>query len=114
MWQRGIALAKEVYSLTGKFPSEEKFGIISQMRRAAVSVPSNIAEGHARNSRGEFIQFLSYAEGSLAELDTQVRISIELGLCPSEKTSVLSLQVVELQKMLKRLRAKLNVQQPVT
>jgi len=75
VWQKGITLAKEVYKLTSTFPSEEKFGLISQMRRAAVSVPSNIAEGQARNTRGEFIQFLSHAEGSLAELDTQARIA---------------------------------------
>ncbi len=65
--------------MTQAFPSEEKFGIISQMRRAAVSVPSNIAEGQARNTTGEFVQFLSHAEGSLAELDTQVRLSVALG-----------------------------------
>ena len=108
VWQRGIALAKEVYNVTRTFPSEEKFGLISQMRRAAVSVPSNIAEGHARNTRGEYVQFLSNAEGSLAELDTQVRISMELGFCrDDEKLSHLLTQILELQKMLKSLRAKL-------
>ena len=85
VWQKGIALAKEVYTVTRTFPPEEKFGLISQMRRAAVSVPSNIAEGQARNTRGEFIQFLSNAEGSLAELDTQTRISLELGFRPPER-----------------------------
>jgi four helix bundle protein len=108
VWQKGIALAKEVYKVTRIFPSEEKFGLISQMRRAAVSVPSNIAEGQARNTRGEFIQFLSHAEGSLAELDTQARISIQLGFGPPEKISVLLPQILELQKMLKSLRAKLT------
>ena len=107
VWQKGIALAKEVYKVTGRFPSEEKFGLISQMRRAAVSVPSNIAEGQARNTRGEFIQFLSHAEGSLAELDTQARIASELGFCPEDMLSMLVLRIVELQKMLKSLRTKL-------
>jgi four helix bundle protein len=81
VWQKGIALVKEVYTLTNSFPDAERFGLISQMRRAAVSVPSNIAGGQARHTTREFIQFISHAEGSLAELDTQVRISMELGFC---------------------------------
>src|SRR3954467_5741963 len=80
--QKAVALAKDIYLFTRAFPSEEKFGLISQMRRAAVSVPSNIAEGQARNTTGEFIQFLSHAEGWLAELDTPLRISDELKFCP--------------------------------
>ena len=109
VWQKGIALAKEVYRITGRFPSDEKFGLISQMRRAAVSIPSNIAEGHARNTRGEYLQFLSHAEGSVAELDTQARIANELKFCSSGDISLLLAQIVELQKMLKGLRAKLSV-----
>lgn len=81
VWQKGIALAKLTYRLTQKFPSEEKFGLIGRMRRAAVSIPSNIAEGQARHTTGEFIQFVSHAEGSLAELDTQLVLSIELDFC---------------------------------
>lgn len=98
VWQKGIALAKEIYMLTRRFPSDEKFGLIAQMRRAAVSVPSNIAEGQARNTRGEFLQFLGHAEGSLAEL----------GYYKIEQRSALLAQIVELQKMLKVLRAKLG------
>jgi four helix bundle protein len=64
VWQKGIALAKLIYTISAKFPSEEKFGLVSQMRRAAVSIPSNIAEGQARHTTGEFIQFISHAEGS--------------------------------------------------
>ena len=79
VWQKGIQVAKLVYELTRRFPSEEKFGLVSQMRRAAVSIPSNIAEGQARNTTGEYIQFLSHSEGSAAELDTQLRLSVELG-----------------------------------
>src|SRR6266576_2753397 len=78
VWQKGIALAKLLYGLTRSFPSEEKFGIVAQMRRAAVSVPSNIAEGQARRTTGEFIQFLSHAEGSVAEVDIQLVIAVEL------------------------------------
>ena len=66
VWQKGMALAKQVYHLTQKFPAEERYGLTSQLRRAAVSVPSNIAEGQARRSTNEFLQFLSIAEGSLA------------------------------------------------
>jgi four helix bundle protein len=79
VWQKGMELAKQVYLLASRLPSDRKFGLVSQMRRAAVSIPSNIAEGQARSTTGEFVQFLSHAEGSAAELDTQLRLSIELG-----------------------------------
>ena len=62
VWQKGIALAKVIYRLTQRFPPAEKFGLIAQMRRAAVSIPSNLAEGQARHTTGEFIQFISHAE----------------------------------------------------
>jgi len=68
VWQKGIALAKLVYGLRRSFPSEQTFGIVAQMRQAAVSVPSNVAEGQPRRTTGEFIQFISHAEGSGAEL----------------------------------------------
>jgi four helix bundle protein len=61
VWQKGISLAKAIYQLTAKFPGEEKFGLVSQMRRAAISIPSNIAEGQARHTTGEFIQFMQRA-----------------------------------------------------
>jgi four helix bundle protein len=70
VWQKGIQLAKEIYRITQAFPNEEKFGLVSQMRRAAVSIPSNLAEGQARHTTKEFVQFVSHAEGSVAELDT--------------------------------------------
>src|SRR5919204_4156129 len=88
VWQKGIALAKLVYQLTKDFPSDEKFGLVAQMRRAAVSVPSNIAEGQARHTTGEFIQFISHAEGSVAELDTQLILSIELRFCRAAEAEV--------------------------
>src|SRR6202163_3404212 len=81
VWQKGIALAEAVYRLTKSFPSTEKFGLVAQMRRAAVSIPSNIAEGQARHTTGEFIQFISHAEGSAAELDTQLILAAELDFC---------------------------------
>ncbi|MFM8457831.1 MAG: four helix bundle protein, partial [Chthoniobacterales bacterium] len=80
VWQKGLALAKTIYLLTKQLPADEKFGLVSQMRRAAVSVPSNIAEGQARHTTGKFIQFISHAEGSVAELDTQLSLCQDLGL----------------------------------
>ena len=107
VWQNGIQLVKEVYLLTQQFPAEEKFGLVSQMRRASVSVPSNIAEGQARRSTAEFSQFLSIAQGSLAELETQLIVSIELGFCSHDGTSELFDAIHRLQKMLHSLRARL-------
>lgn len=78
-WQQGIALVKSVYQLTAEFPASEKFGLSSQMQRAAVSVPANIAEGVGRNSLKERVQFLAIARGSLTELETHVIIAKELG-----------------------------------
>jgi four helix bundle protein len=81
-WQEAIALVKEVYRATADFPREETYGLTSQIRRAAVSVPSNIAEGAARTGDREFPQFLSVTRGSLSELETQVIIANELGYLP--------------------------------
>jgi four helix bundle protein len=108
VWQKGMELAKDVYRLTRDFPSDEKFGLVSQMRRAAVSVPSNLAEGQARNTTGEFVQFISHAEGSLAELDTQLRLAVVLGFCRPSDAKAVGSQVIEMQKMLKGLRRKLK------
>ena len=75
VWQRAISLAEDVYIATRTFPKEEVYGLTSQMRRAAVSIASNIAESQARPGRGELLQFLGYARGSLAELGTQVTLA---------------------------------------
>jgi len=96
-----------VYELTRGFPSDERFGLISQMRRAAVSIPSNLAEGQARHTTGEFIQFISHSEGSLAELETQLRLSTGLGFCSEASTSPLLACMDEERKMLNGLRRKL-------
>jgi four helix bundle protein len=79
VWSSSIDLALLIYRLTDRFPNREAFGITSQLRRAAVSVASNIAEGNARCSTREFLRFLAIAQGSLAEIDTQVAIAAELG-----------------------------------
>jgi len=78
VWQDAMELVTRIYSVTGTFPAEERFGLTSQIRRASISVPSNIAEGAARGSRKEFIHFLTIARGSLSELDTQLRIARNL------------------------------------
>lgn len=107
VWQKGLVLAKLVYQLTKNFPSEEKFGLVAQMRRAAVSIPSNIAEGQARHTTGEFIQFISHAEGSVAELDTQLILSIELKFCRDVGAEAAFELIAELRRMLNVLRRKL-------
>ena len=111
VWQKGIALAKIIYELTQRFPSEEKFGIVAQMRRASVSIPSNIAEGQARHTTGEFIQFISHAEGSVAELDTQLILSIELKFCSDAEAKPAFCLISDLRKMLNVLRRKLSTRQ---
>jgi four helix bundle protein len=108
VWKKGMALVKNIYQVTKRFPEEEKFGLVSQMRRAAVSVPSNIAEGQSRRGRREFVQFLSHAEGSLAELDTQVLLSVDLGYCAGAEAEALLSSIMELQKMATSLRQKIS------
>ena len=107
MWQKGIVLVKAVYRITQAFPNEEKFGLVSQMRRASVSVPSNIAEGQARHTTGEFIQFISHAEGSIAELDTQFVLAVEFGYCKPEDAKATFALISELRRMLNALRRSL-------
>jgi len=84
-WQKGMDLVIEVYKLTGDFPDRERYGLISQMRRASLSVPSNIAEGAADRTHSQFSQFLSNALGSLNEIDTQLELSYRLGYISEEK-----------------------------
>jgi four helix bundle protein len=79
VWQEAMSLANDVYNLSDKFPKREVFGLTSQIRRAVVSVPSNIAEGQGRLTRGEFLQFLGHARGSLAEVMTQLEICAKRG-----------------------------------
>jgi len=107
VWQKGISLAKIVYRLTQGFPSAERFGLVAQMRPAAISIPSNIAEGQARHTTGEFIQFISHAEGSVAELDTQLILSTELKLFHAQNADSAFGLIGELRRMLNAQRRKL-------
>lgn len=109
VWQKGMDLAQEIYLLTKHLPADEKFGLVSQMRRAAVSIPSNIAEGQARRTTGEFIQFISHAEGSVAELDTQLTLCQNLKLLTSTNCSPAANLLEELRRMLNGLRRKLSL-----
>lgn len=93
-----MQIVEEVYALTAKFPADERFGLIAQLRRAAVSVPSNIAEDQARHTSREFVQFISHAEGSLAEVDTQLTLGNRLGFCLAADTAPVFLLVEEVRK----------------
>ncbi|TCS43792.1 four helix bundle protein [Reinekea marinisedimentorum] len=84
VWQLSMNLVEQIYAMTQGFPAEEKFGLTNQMRRAAVSIPSNIAEGSAKGSKKEFCRFLLIARGSLMELETQIEISERLSLAPKQ------------------------------
>jgi four helix bundle protein len=107
VWQKSIDLAKIIYRLTAKFPAEERFGIVAQMRRASISIPSNIAEGQARHTTGEFVQSISHAEGSVAELDTQLILSVELKFCESAAAAPGFELAGEVRRMLNALRRRL-------
>ncbi|MFN4244438.1 MAG: four helix bundle protein [Tepidisphaerales bacterium] len=90
-WQKAMTLARSVYEVTTTMPDAEKFGLTMQMRRSAVSIPSNIAEGHGRQSRADYLRFLRLARGSLAELSTQVELASQIGMlkCPAALTEQL-------------------------
>lgn len=104
VWKLSMELSGTVYRLTAKYPDEEKFGLISQMRRAAVSIPSNIAEGAARSSNNEFRNFLSIARSSLSELDTQLDLSRHLGLITEQSRQEIDALLIRIDKMLYGLR----------
>jgi four helix bundle protein len=103
VWQKAYSLVVAIYKATGSFPGSETYGLVAQMRRAAVSVPCNIAEGYRRNSRKEYLQFLAVAYGSTAELETQLLLARDLGLLGSESFSALDRLVSDVSKLLSRL-----------
>lgn len=100
VWQKSIDLTTEIYAMLSYFPAEEKFGLVSQMKRAAVSIPSNIAEGAGRNSNKEFKHFLSISLGSLFEIETQLIIANRLRLINTEVTQELNIKISDLQRMI--------------
>jgi four helix bundle protein len=108
VWNRGRALVRETYALTTGFPSTETYGLTSQMRRASVSVPSNIAEGFSRRGTKDYIQFVSMAIGSLAELDTQSYLAEDLRYISSQAAIEYRNSVKDLLRMLQSMRSKLK------
>jgi len=100
IWQRSIELVEEIYKVTKSFPQEEMYGISSQLRRAAVSIPSNIAEGFVRFFGKEFRQFLYVSLGSCAEVSTQIVIANRLGYLEQKKADVLSNEIEQISKMI--------------
>ena len=116
VWQKAMLLVTEIYRLTRTFPKDEVFGLSSQLRRAAVSVPSNIAEGQGRLTKGEFRQFLGQAKGSLMELETQLLIGQNLGYLQQDQISALLDMTGEVGRLLNGLINSLSTgnRQPAT
>ena len=108
IWQEGIKLARRVYEVTSTFPANEKFGIVSQMTRSAVSIPSNIAEGSGRNSQKDFSNFLSIAIGSIFELHTQIAICEQIGLIDELTAKQLDEQTFTLQQQIAAFKQKID------
>lgn len=108
VWQKAMKLVKEIFLLTSTFPKEELYGLVSQMRRAAISIPSNIAEGSGRRFKNEWGQFYSFAYGSAMELETQLMISRDLGFSSAEDTNRLLCLLEEISKMINKISRNLK------
>ena len=110
VWNLGMDLAVELYGLTSAFPADERFGLTAQVRKAAVSVPSNIAEGHARGFTGDYIRFLRIGKGSLAEMETQTILAQRLGYLEPDRVEPFLNRTNELGRMLNGLIGKLSTE----
>jgi four helix bundle protein len=108
VWKRGMGLTTLVYQFSAELPADERFGLVSQMRRAAVSIPANIAEGHQRTSTRDYLRFLSIASGSLAELETLIELASRLYSIRTTSIEELVGQADELGKMLRSLQQRLE------
>ena len=108
VWQRSHNLVLEVYRLTAKFPSDERFGLVSQLRRAAASVPTNIAEGSKRQSSSEYARFLNIAEGSLAETEYLLMLAKDLGFLNPQQSDPALNEISNIARMLNALRLKVG------
>jgi len=109
VWQMALDLAEAVYSASVSFPKAEIFGLTAQIRRASVSIPSNIAEGHARDSTKEFLRFISVAMGSLAELETQLCLACRLHYLDQERLKELLARTDQIGRMLRGLQDSLHI-----
>ena len=112
VWKEGMELVKEIYTATSAFPEEEKFSLTSQLRRAAVSVPSNIAEGAARQTTKEYIRFLYIASGSLSEIETQIEIAHQLGFLEEPESNSILNRTSRISALLSGLIRSLNQRNP--
>ena len=112
VWQKAVDLCVEAYRLSKKLPKEELYALSDQIRRAAVSVPSNIAEGHARHSRKDFAHFLMIAQGSIAELETQLYLAVRMAMLAESDVDSLMPLSGEVSNMLMSLRTKLSTNPP--
>jgi four helix bundle protein len=108
VWQKSMLLVLSIYNETKSFPKEEVYALTSQIRRSAVSLPSNIAEGYGRNHSGDYVRFLQIASGSLYEFQTQLEISFQLGYISKEKFDEINSLSVEIEKMLSSLISKVK------
>ena len=108
VWQVSMQLTKEIYVITNSYPGDERFGLTQQTRKSVVSIPSNIAEGAARQGKREFKNFLSIAQGSLSELDTQLEIAVILDYLTSEQYAKISEKMISVDKMLTNLMRSLK------
>jgi four helix bundle protein len=108
VWQRSHALVLELYRVTGSFPKDERFGLVSQLRRAAASVPTNIAEGAKRQGRQDYARFLNIAEGSLSETEYLVLLSRDLQYLPAEAAERILSEAAEIARMLNGLRRRVE------
>ncbi|MCG8579976.1 MAG: four helix bundle protein [Bacteroidales bacterium] len=108
VWQKSMDLVTEIYEETKAFPAEEKFGLTNQIRRASVSIPSNIAEGFGRKSDGDFARFVAIAMGSNYELQTQLEIASNVGFIEDRQLTLFIEKLEEIDKMLKGLKSKLK------
>ena len=109
VWQKARVLASEIYRITEPFPKAELYGLTSQLRRAAISVVSNIAEGQGRLTKGEFQQFLGHSRGSLLELETQLLISVDLNYFTAEEFTRIEARIAEVRRLLNGLLDSLRV-----
>ncbi len=109
VWQKSMNFVESIYSVTRDFPKEELFVLVAQMRRAAISIPSNIAEGRRRGTRKDYAHFIDIAFGSGAELETQIEIAMRIGYIDQPMYAVLEAQFTEIMKMLNALKGSLRL-----
>ena len=107
-WQKAMQLTKNVYVITKNFPTSEQYGLISQVQRAVVSIPSNIAEGAGRPTQKELVHFLSFSLGSAYELETELLLAYELNYITAEQSRQINAEIVEVQKLVYSLMKKFN------